>query len=670
MDLSYFGPAIIDQDETRDAPVTHRFVHGSFQGTDTRFSFYFPPPEQYGRRFIQWLEGGAAGHDRTVEAGGPLTRNALSHAFALGAYLVESNQGHIADEPARPKPRGSVTSYLASVATARFSREMAQRIYGEAPEYAYVSGISGGGLRSIVCLERGEGTWDGAVPCAIPHSGMFYALAEHAARTLGDSLEAVIDATDVGGTGDPFAGLSVEQASVLADLYRTGFARGAEFMLRPGYFPVGYGLTELFRRDPDYFDAFWTQRGYPGFETPEKFEGLRVETKATIVGVVTPRNLIPPETPPDVMEFMAAMLGGIDTPVGAMLDGVVEQDLPKLSGATITLLSGAATGRMLYAANAMGPLVMGANYATGGEVFHSVEPGDEVLIDNRHHIAFRFAYRHEITVEEDRFPDLHPEWRHLTVDGRPIYRQRRPAWTFDGTFASELYQHEFAGKMLLVQNALDGTNWPVHAHNYATRVHDQMGERAEEAFRLYWTDSAAHGPASMYPPGSAPVVATRVIDYEGLLFQALAHLVDWVENGVEPPLSSGYEWGPDGRLTLRESASERQGLQPVVNLTSQGQSRVEARAGERVEFSAEVECAPAGGHIIAAEWDFDGSGSFSVKEDDLQGNSATIELRRAQVFEVPGTYFPAVRAWSQRDGDPSATLFRVANIGRMRVVIT
>src|SRR4029450_11076950 len=100
------------------------------------------------------------------------------------------------------------------------------------PPHVYVFGVSGGGMRSILCLERGEGTWDGAVPCAIPHSGMFYALAEHAARTLGDDLERVIDATDIGGHGAPFQGLSTEQAEVLTDLYRAGFARGAEFMLR------------------------------------------------------------------------------------------------------------------------------------------------------------------------------------------------------------------------------------------------------------------------------------------------------------------------------------------------------------------------------------------------------------------------------------------------------
>src|SRR5262245_44371882 len=131
IDLSEFGPAYIDVEEWRETPVRHRFVHGGFEDTDTRFSFYLPPPERYGGRFIHWLEGGSAGHERTIEQGGALTDQALEQAFALGAYLVESNQGHIADEPSRPKAEGDILSHLASVATARQSRVVAEAMYGQ-----------------------------------------------------------------------------------------------------------------------------------------------------------------------------------------------------------------------------------------------------------------------------------------------------------------------------------------------------------------------------------------------------------------------------------------------------------------------------------------------------------------------------------------------------------
>jgi hypothetical protein len=665
MNLDDFGPGFVDEDEWRDAPLRHRFVHGGFEGTDTRFSIYLPPAEQYGGRCLHWLEGGAAGHDRTIEAGGPLVNDALAHGFALGAYVVESNQGHIADEPARPKPENSVLSHRASVATARYSRELAATMYGEAPHHAYVFGISGGGLRSIIGLERGEGTWDGAVPCAIPHSGMFYALAEHAARTLGSEVHAFVEAADVGSDRDPFDVLSVEQRAVMADLYRSGYARGAEFMLRPGYYPVGFGMTTTYEHDPGYFDAFWSEPGYLGHDDPALLESMRIDAKATVVQVMTPQDLLPPDTPPETAQYMAAMLGGLDAPVGAFLDGLDEDDLEKLSGATLSFASGAAKGRLLYCTAAMGPVAIGASYSMG-EVFHGVEPGDEIHIDNRHHLAFRYAYRHQITVEEERFPELHPEWRHLMVDGRPVYRQRRPAWTFDGTFASEAYLHRFAGKMLLVQNAHDGTNWPIHAHNYATRLRDGLGAAIDESFRLYWTEHATHGPASFYPPGAPPVVTARAIDYSGVLYSALADLIAWVEEEVEPRTSTGYTWDADNRLHLAATVEERGGLQPVVHLTVDGGVRSETKVGQAV--SLRVEATAAVGALVDVEWDCEGVGSSDHREE-LRDAPTRVTCTHEHTYDEPGAYFPAVRVWAQRDGDVSSELFRIPNLARARVVV-
>src|SRR3972149_10807197 len=64
-----FGLAFIDADESRETPRRLRYVHGGFKDTHTRFSFYFPPPEQYKGRFFQYLEGGAGGHENLLAAG-------------------------------------------------------------------------------------------------------------------------------------------------------------------------------------------------------------------------------------------------------------------------------------------------------------------------------------------------------------------------------------------------------------------------------------------------------------------------------------------------------------------------------------------------------------------------------------------------------------------------
>jgi hypothetical protein len=44
---SFFGAPYVDVDEWRDDPVPHRYVHGGFGDTDTRFAFQFPPAELY-----------------------------------------------------------------------------------------------------------------------------------------------------------------------------------------------------------------------------------------------------------------------------------------------------------------------------------------------------------------------------------------------------------------------------------------------------------------------------------------------------------------------------------------------------------------------------------------------------------------------------------------------
>ena len=50
-----FKEPFVDIDEWRDKPVRHRYVHGGFKGTETRFSFYFPPKEKYQGHFFQYI---------------------------------------------------------------------------------------------------------------------------------------------------------------------------------------------------------------------------------------------------------------------------------------------------------------------------------------------------------------------------------------------------------------------------------------------------------------------------------------------------------------------------------------------------------------------------------------------------------------------------------------
>ena len=65
----FFGQASVDIDELRDQPVPHRYVHGTFAGTGTRFSIYFPPADRYEGRFLHMIEGGVGGSDATFAEG-------------------------------------------------------------------------------------------------------------------------------------------------------------------------------------------------------------------------------------------------------------------------------------------------------------------------------------------------------------------------------------------------------------------------------------------------------------------------------------------------------------------------------------------------------------------------------------------------------------------------
>ena len=168
-----FGEPFIDVDEWRDSPRRHRYMHGGFADTHTRFSFYFPPEPEYAGRFFQYLEGGAGGHESLLAAGGYPGMGfdwIFDVAFEeLGGYLVESNQGHFHNEGTGFA--NEVELFGASAESARYAKVLAEEMYGSPPHHGYVWGGSGGGSRSIYCLENEQEVYDGASPHVSPAAG-------------------------------------------------------------------------------------------------------------------------------------------------------------------------------------------------------------------------------------------------------------------------------------------------------------------------------------------------------------------------------------------------------------------------------------------------------------------------------------------------------------------
>lgn len=63
--------------------------------------------------------------------------------------------------------------------------------------------------------------------------------------------------------------------------------------------------------------------------------------------------------------------------------------------------------------------------------------------------------------------------------------------------------------------------------------------------RLWWVEHAPHGAPQILGPALTPlkdsgVWKSRLVDYDGVTAQALRDLVEWVEDGIAPPPSTGY----------------------------------------------------------------------------------------------------------------------------------
>jgi hypothetical protein len=96
--------------------------------------------------------------------------------------------------------------------------------------------------------------------------------------------------------------------------------------------------------------------------------------------------------------------------------------------------------------------------------------------------------------------------------------------------------------------------------------------------------------------------------------------------------------------------------------------RAEVTVGQPVTFTAKIEVPPQTGRVVAAGWDFEGTGNYPDIEKLIDFNP-TLILKVTHTFSKPGTYFPMPRATSQRDGDSKTTYARVQNLARVRVVV-
>jgi hypothetical protein len=663
---STFGAPFVDVDEWRDRPARHRYVHGGFGGTDTRFSFYFPPAERYEGRFFQpVLPMSGIEIAATI---GVLYGIAGSIEFAVdsGAYLVESNLGRFTPFPGED---WSVAGYRASAAVARYGRELAATMYGEHRPYGYIYGGSGGSMKTLAGFEGAPDVWDGAVPfvMGIPQSmPSTFSSQALAMRVLWDKFPQIVDATEPGGGGDIYAGLTDEQRQVHAEVTRLGFPPKSWFdvaRLAQGYTAVWAVLADNVQKlDPQYFTDFWTVPGYLGQDAPQSLLDARVRHKTTVTEVFFGEQARAMGLP-----LPMAMPRGTATELPAALR--LAEPVPGYAlGARIELLNGRAAGHAMYLTGTRDDIAIVGMGELHFEELAEVAVGDEVLVDNSMYLAFQTIHRHEVD------PDFEP-WQQFLEGGRPIYPQRQrmigPIMARQGSGVSQ--SGRFAGKMIVVQTLMDEAAYPWQALWYRKQVEAQLGAAMDHQYRLWFVEHAMHtgGAEPVIGRGLPDVVPsrkTRIVPYLGVLQQALRDVAAWVELGIAPPASTAYRY-IDGQVHVPTTAMERRGPQAVVRATANGGEGADVAVGDQVRFQAHVEVPAGAGGIVGLEWDFDGTGEFAVTEDGLDPALTTYTSVVTHAFTAPGTYFPAVRVANQRSVDVGTPHCRILNLGRVRVVV-
>jgi hypothetical protein len=668
-----FGAPFIDIDEQRDTPRPHRYVHGGFEGTHTRFSFYLPPAELYRGRMFQFLSGGAGGDENSLA--NPFSMGpswAFDTVFdELGGFLVESNQGHFGNE-GNTGVSGDLELFGASAETGLYAKAFAAEVFGAEPHHSYVWGGSGGGLRSTTCIENRPDVWDGAVP---------FVIGEASGSSLSLTLAywwlycrhkraAIIDATEPGGGGDPFATLSDEERQALATVYRGGWNRGAESQLWASASWM-FGLAGLKANDATYFDDFWSRPGYLGHDHPEQLAKLLVEQRCKVTQIKQGSD------GPGQMWLPAFALGGGSDrglAYGVAVDADLGDDPSRIYMCRATVLTGAAEGRQIYVAQEDGFLI--GERMTTPDMFDGVNVGDEILLDNRDLIAWAHRWMYAVDLERWTVQDpatgeraLAPEFAGLgmvMLDGKTIYPQR------EGRVLPVSQHGAFNRKMIHVSCTHD-TIVPIPSvGHYHRMVREHHGDGTDSHYRLWWVENAAHAAAELLLAWTTPeknpgVWRSRLVSYDGVIREALVSIVRWVEDDVAPAPTTSYRFTADSGLVLPASAAKRGGVQPVVRAAANGELHAEVRTGEVVTFTGVAEQPPGAGAIVFARWDFEGVGDFAY-EHDLQVDETSVRVEAAHAFEKPGVYFASFRVGAHRNGRNGKGL-PVENGARVRVIV-
>ena len=675
-DTVYARPYVdIEETRTRAVPgkgtVDYNYVHGGFEGTNVKFSLCFPEKGAYTGRFFHYLSPFPGPDEELASLNKKGADDIIAFCLMNGAYFVESNMG----SAAAFGPKGDNTEvWKSSAAVAEYSRVKAKELYGCDRPFGYVFGGSGGGYKTMACIENTD-AWDGAVPFVIgtpvslPNTISMHVQGQ---RCLRNVFGKVVDSLDAGGSGDPYEGLTKNEADMLRELTAMGFNPKIWFVeasgvINDGSLPV---LTPGVKMsDPGYFKEFWKTPGYAGADRRSSAVQDRLVFRGKVVSAHKPGEKV-------VNEDEA--VNGVDTAwkkqltdgAGAWieLESVPAGDDLYLHGVNITVLTGASAGKTLLLKDIVG------NYLTIGmcfgmddlaSVLENIRPGDEVELNNSDYIAIQHYYRHQVPAD----PAFHAWDQFRDENGEPAIPQRKSVMGYSFTGTGTVQDGDIQGKVIVVQSLMDESTVPWSADWYRHTV--AKAKDGEQDFRLYYMDRCMHGDVE-------GLENTMVTNYLGALHQSLLDVSDWVERGIEPRPTTVYKYD-NGQIIPAKTAKERRGIQPVVELMANGSACAHVKVGEKVTFTATAVVPEGAGEVtglsfgfvdnwkIPCETDcFPVEGQLTpISDDGLKGAKATAEY----TYDAPGTYFAAVLAQSNRHGNDSDPFTQVKNIARVRVIV-
>jgi hypothetical protein len=424
-----FTQPYIDKDEWRDAPVRHRYVHGGFKGTDARFSFYLPEKAQYQGRFFQHIT--PVPDDENLAQKSPTgEENKIGFSIASGAYFVETNGGgrNQVGMPGKPND-ATIAAYRANAAAARYSRVVAQQMYGGKRPYGYAFGGSGGGFRTVGSIENTTGVWDGVVPYVLGSPMAppnMFSVRMRAMRVLNDKFPQILDAVEPGGSGNPYAGLTPDQASVLREVTAMGFPTPSWF----GWRTMGiHGFAALYggmlMADPSYFNDFWTKPGYLGHDDPKAFEGYRLQYDAKVATPITAQEAATLNLDTRITNGAANVDNAFAALAGEAARRIVAFRLSNAPpaiyfvGGDLIVGSGEAAKQRLTISRIVGDVVVLG--VVDDAVATKIRAGDSVRVDNSNFLAAETYHWHQVPPADAGYP----EWDQFRKpDGTPLYPQR------------------------------------------------------------------------------------------------------------------------------------------------------------------------------------------------------------------------------------------------------